>query len=97
MAAPLGGRLQPRNPQASAEFFWSPATPQCGNSRGLGRRNHCDLNDAPLYALHNAAPHKGVFKMISMIARALAALFAPLARELERMPPAALRHILAGL
>jgi hypothetical protein len=35
--------------------------------------------------------------MISTIARALDALFAPLARELNRMPPSALRHLLAGL
>ena len=41
--------------------------------------------------------HKGVLKMISAIERALNALFAPLARELDRMPPSAFRHLLAGL
>ena len=35
--------------------------------------------------------------MISIIGRALDALFAPLARELDRMPPSALRYLLAGL
>lgn len=35
--------------------------------------------------------------MIAAIERALAAMFAPLARELERMPPSAFRHLLAGL
>jgi len=35
--------------------------------------------------------------MIAAISRAFAALFAPLARELDRMPAHAFRHILAGL
>jgi hypothetical protein len=35
--------------------------------------------------------------MVAAIARAFAALFAPLARELDRMPAQAFRHILAGL
>jgi hypothetical protein len=35
--------------------------------------------------------------MISAIERALSALFAPLARELDRMPAQALRHLMAGL
>jgi hypothetical protein len=35
--------------------------------------------------------------MIAAIERALNALFAPLARELDRMPPSAFRHLLAGL
>jgi hypothetical protein len=35
--------------------------------------------------------------MIASIERALNALFAPLARELDRMPPAAFRHLLGGL
>ena len=35
--------------------------------------------------------------MISAIARALDALFAPLAYELDRMPPSAFRYLLAGL
>ncbi len=35
--------------------------------------------------------------MISAIARFFDALFAPLARELGRLPPSALRHLLAGL
>jgi hypothetical protein len=35
--------------------------------------------------------------MIAAFQRALTALFAPLARELDRMPPAAFRHLLAGL
>jgi hypothetical protein len=34
--------------------------------------------------------------MIVSIERALNALFAPLARELDRLPPSALRHLLAG-
>jgi hypothetical protein len=34
--------------------------------------------------------------MIAAIERAFAALFAPLAREMERMPASAFRHILAG-
>jgi hypothetical protein len=34
--------------------------------------------------------------MIAAIERALAALFAPLAREMDRMPASAFRHILAG-
>jgi hypothetical protein len=37
------------------------------------------------------------FPMIAAIERALTALFAPLARELDRMPPSAFRHLLAGL
>jgi hypothetical protein len=35
--------------------------------------------------------------MIAAIERFFDALFAPLARELERMPASALRHLLAGL
>ena len=35
--------------------------------------------------------------MFAAIERFLNALFAPLARELERMPPSAFRHILGGL
>ena len=35
--------------------------------------------------------------MIAAIKRALSAAFAPLARELDRMPPQAFRHLLAGL
>ena len=35
--------------------------------------------------------------MIAAIDRALNALFAPLARELDRMPASAFRHLLAGL
>ena len=35
--------------------------------------------------------------MIATIERALKAMFAPLARELDRMPAAAFRHLLAGL
>jgi len=35
--------------------------------------------------------------MISTIERALAALFAPLARELDRVPAQALRYLWAGL
>ena len=34
--------------------------------------------------------------MIAAIGRAVSALFAPLARELDRMPAQAFRHILAG-
>jgi hypothetical protein len=46
---------------------------------------------------NNAALHKGVLPMIAAIERVLTALFAPLARELNRMPPAAFRHLQAGL
>jgi len=35
--------------------------------------------------------------MIAAIEKALKALFAPLARELDRMPPSAFRHLRAGL
>lgn len=35
--------------------------------------------------------------MISAIERALSVFFAPLAREMDRMPPQAFRHLLAGL
>ncbi|MDB5437302.1 MAG: hypothetical protein JWR47_3559 [Phenylobacterium sp.] len=35
--------------------------------------------------------------MIAAFGRLLDALFAPLARELERMPASAFRHLLAGL
>jgi hypothetical protein len=35
--------------------------------------------------------------MIAALERFLDALFAPLARELERMPPSAFRHLLPGL
>jgi len=35
--------------------------------------------------------------MIAAIARVLSALFAPLASELERLPPSAIRHLLASL
>ena len=35
--------------------------------------------------------------MIAAFKRFLGALFAPLARELERMPASAFRHLLAGL
>jgi hypothetical protein len=35
--------------------------------------------------------------MFSSFERFLNALFAPLARELERLPPSAFRHLLAGL
>jgi hypothetical protein len=56
----------------------------------------CNLNAPFLYAPHNAALHKGVVTMIAAIERFFDALFAPLARELERMPASALRHLLAG-
>jgi hypothetical protein len=35
--------------------------------------------------------------MIASIERVLNALFAPLARELNRIPPSALRYLVAGL
>ena len=35
--------------------------------------------------------------MITAIERALNALFAPLARELNRMPPSAFRYLVGGL
>ena len=35
--------------------------------------------------------------MIAAFERFLAAIFGPLARELDRMPPSAFRHLLAGL
>jgi hypothetical protein len=35
--------------------------------------------------------------MIAAIERVLTALFAPMARELDRLPPSALRHLMAGL
>ena len=35
--------------------------------------------------------------MIAAIARLLASLYAPLARELDRLPAQAFRHIVAGL
>jgi len=35
--------------------------------------------------------------MIAAFGRFLDAMFAPLARELERMPASAFRHLLAGL
>jgi len=35
--------------------------------------------------------------MIRAIERVLNALFAPLVRELDRLPPSALRHLMAGL
>jgi hypothetical protein len=35
--------------------------------------------------------------MIAAIERALTAMFAPLAHELDRMPASAFRHLLAGL
>jgi hypothetical protein len=35
--------------------------------------------------------------MTATISKFFDALFAPLARELERIPPSAFRHILAGL
>jgi len=35
--------------------------------------------------------------MIAAIKRVLNALFAPLARELDRLPPSALRQLLPGL
>ena len=37
------------------------------------------------------------FPMIAAMIRFLDAMFAPLARELDRMPPSAFRHLLAGL
>lgn len=35
--------------------------------------------------------------MFAAFERLLNALFAPLARELDRMPPSAFRHLMAGL
>jgi hypothetical protein len=35
--------------------------------------------------------------MLAAIGRFLRAMFAPLARELERMPASAFRHLMAGL
>jgi hypothetical protein len=35
--------------------------------------------------------------MIAAIERALNAMFAPLVRELDRLPPSALRHLMASL
>lgn len=37
------------------------------------------------------APHNGGFEMIALFEKFLDAMFAPLARELERMPPQAMR------
>jgi hypothetical protein len=68
--------------------------PQCGNTYSRRYEKSCNVKARTLYALHNAATHKGVPPMISAIERAVSALFAPLARELERMPTSALRHIL---
>lgn len=38
-----------------------------------------------------AALHNGVTQMIALFEKFLDAMFAPLARELERLPPSALR------
>jgi hypothetical protein len=38
-----------------------------------------------------AALHQGVTQMIALIGKLLDAMFAPLAREFERLPPSALR------
>jgi hypothetical protein len=73
------------------------ATPHCGANFQLDRRKPCNLNIELLYALHNAALHKGVLTMIAAIERVLNALFAPLVRELDRLPPSAVRHLMAGL
>jgi hypothetical protein len=69
----------------------------CGASSQRHSEKPCNLNDPFLYAPHNAALHKGVVTMIAAIERFFDALFAPLARELERMPASAFRHLLAGL
>jgi hypothetical protein len=44
----------------------------------------------------NAALHTGVTEMIAKIRALLDALFAPLGRELARMPASAFRHLLPG-
>lgn len=41
--------------------------------------------------LSYAALHNGVIAMIALIEKFLDAMFAPLARELERVPPQAMR------
>jgi hypothetical protein len=47
---------------------------------------------------NNIALHKRGLPMISAIVRFFDSLFAPLAHELGRMPPSALRHLqVAGL
>lgn len=38
-----------------------------------------------------AALHNGVAEMVALIEKLLNAMFAPLARELERLPPQAMR------
>lgn len=40
----------------------------------------------------HAALHKGVTQMVALIEKILDAMFAPLARELERLPPSAMRY-----
>jgi hypothetical protein len=44
----------------------------------------------------NVASHTGENAMIAAIERFLDAMFAPLARELARMPAQAFRHLLPG-
>jgi len=66
----------------------------------IAKRRHgkpCSVRARSLYALHNAALHKRSVVMIAAFERFLDALFAPLARELARMPASAFRHLLAGL
>jgi len=64
------------------------------SARQLDLGNSCDFKSTYIYATHNAAMHKGVLPMILAIERFFDSLFAPLAREVGRMPLSALRHML---
>ena len=50
-----------------------------------------DLVEVEAYLPSYAAMHNGVTQMVALIEKFLDAMFAPLARELERLPPSALR------
>jgi len=63
--------------------------------RGGGKS--CNLNAPSIYAPHNCCAAQRSVAMIAAIERFFDALFAPLARELARMPPSAFRHLLSGL
>jgi len=50
-----------------------------------------DLTESEAHMPSHAAMHKGVTQMVALIEKFLDAMFAPLARQLERVPASAMR------
>jgi hypothetical protein len=73
---------------------------RCGVRRSLWPVNVAETlagsRRSPYMRRNNAALHTGENEMIAKLEAFFGALFAPLARELARMPASAFRHLLPG-